>query len=74
MLNTKYFITPKGQAQQNPGAKGNAWFVNSVNIVPNADAEIDAVNNLDVRNKAVVDSRFKDLVIQNSSNENSSIT
>jgi uncharacterized membrane protein YfhO len=53
---------------------GNAWFVNSVNIVPNADAEIDALNNLDVRNKAVVDSRFKDLVIQNSSNENSSIS
>jgi hypothetical protein len=74
MLNTKYFINPKGQAQQNPGAMGNAWFVNSVNIVPNADAEIDALNNLDVRNKAVVDSRFKDLVIQNSSNENSSIS
>jgi len=73
MLNTKYFINPKGQAQQNPAAMGNAWFVNSVNIVPNADAEIDALNNLDVRNKAVVDSRFKDLVIQNSSNENSSI-
>jgi hypothetical protein len=74
MLNTKYFINPKGQAQQNPAAMGNAWFVNSVNIVPNADAEIDALNNLDVRNKAVVDSRFKDLVIQNSSNENSSIS
>jgi hypothetical protein len=74
MLNTKYFINPKGQAQQNPGAMGNAWFVNSVNIVPNADAEIDALNNLDVRNKAVVDSRFKNLVIQNSSNENSSIS
>jgi hypothetical protein len=73
MLNTKYFINPKGQAQQNPAAMGNAWFVNSVNIVPNADAEIDALNNLDVKNKAVVDSRFKDLVIQNSSNENSSI-
>jgi len=74
MLNTKYFINPKGQAQQNPGAMGNAWFVNSVNIVLNADAEIDALNNLDVKNTAVVDSRFKDLVIQNSSNENSSIS
>ncbi len=74
MLNTKYFINPKGQAQQNPGAMGNAWFVNSVNIVPNADAEIDALNNLDVKNTAVVDARFKDLVSQNSSNENSSIS
>ena len=36
MLNTKYFISQQGQVQQNPGALGNAWFVNNVNIVANA--------------------------------------
>ncbi len=44
MLNTKYFIVP-GQnqqpvAQRNPGAMGNAWFVDSYRIAPDGDAEI----------------------------------
>jgi len=74
MLNTKYFITPKGQAQPNPGTMGNAWFVNNVNIVANADAEIAALKELDVRNTAVVDERFKAQLITNLSNENASIS
>lgn len=43
MLNTKYVIFPSGQqvlAQQNPGACGNAWFVNEVQWVETADDEM----------------------------------
>lgn len=64
MLNTKYFITP-GQdgnpvAQQNPDALGNAWFVNEVKIVKNADEEIKAVGgNFNPRIVAFVDARYQ---------------
>ena len=48
MLNTKYFIFPAGQQRQtvpilNPHAYGNAWFVNKVQYVNNANEEIDAL-------------------------------
>ncbi|AFK03809.1 hypothetical protein Emtol_2673 [Emticicia oligotrophica DSM 17448] len=63
MLNTKYFITP-GQdgnpvAQKNPDALGNAWFVNEVKVVKNADEEIKAVSNFNPRSVAFVDERYK---------------
>ncbi len=64
MLNTKYIITPNDQrvpvAQQNPGALGNAWFVNSFDWVNNANEEIMALTDLNPANKAVVDIRFED--------------
>ena len=63
MLNTKYFITPKGQAQQNPGAMGNAWFVNEINLVANADAEIAALDGFKPSNTAIVDTRFSEQMI-----------
>jgi hypothetical protein len=63
MLNTKYFITPKGQAQQNPGAMGNAWFVNEINLVANADAEIAALDGFKPPNTAIVDTRFSEQMI-----------
>ncbi|MEE2699808.1 MAG: YfhO family protein [Bacteroidota bacterium] len=59
MLNAKYIINRKGQLQQNVDAMGNAWFVKNVNVVPNADAEIAALNGLDIQNTALVDERFK---------------
>jgi hypothetical protein len=63
MLNTKYFISPKGQAQQNPGAMGNAWFVNEINLVANADAEIAALDGFKPSNTAIVDTRFSEQMI-----------
>lgn len=64
MLNTRYFIFPAGkQGQtvpiQNPYACGNAWFVNNVQYVDNANQEIDALNNMEPLHTAVVDARFK---------------
>ena len=74
MLNTKYFISQQGQVQQNPGAMGNAWFVNNVNIVANADAEIAALNGFNPDSTAIVDTRFSDQIIDNLDNSNATIT
>ena len=74
MLNTKYFINPKGQVQQNPGAMGNAWFINEINIVANADAEIAALNGFNTENTAIVDIRFSEQIMDGLDNTNASIT
>ena len=74
MLNTRYFITPKGQVQQNRGALGNAWYVNEINIVPNADAEIAALDGFEPINSAIVDQRFKEEIIEGLDNTNAEIS
>ncbi|MFT5884500.1 MAG: hypothetical protein ACI9IP_000955 [Arcticibacterium sp.] len=63
MMNTKYFIVngENGlQAQLNPGALGNAWFVDSLTYANSANEEMTILADLNVSKKAVVDSRFKD--------------
>ena len=61
MLNTRYVIyNPEQPPLRNPFAFGNAWFVDQVEIVENADAEIAALNTLNPSVKAVVDKRFAD--------------
>ena len=64
MLNTKYVILPLQGEQTapllNPYAFGNAWFVDRISYVDNANAEIDAVGKIDLRHEAVADSKFKD--------------
>jgi len=60
MLNTKYFITQDGRAQINAGALGNAWLIEDVKIVKNADEEIAALGNFDPSKTIIVDERFKD--------------
>lgn len=53
MCNVKYIIQSPEFAVQNPTYLGNAWFVNSVETVENADAEIDAIATLNPRTKAI---------------------
>lgn len=64
MLNTKYFIVPDENkqpvAQQNPGALGNAWFVDDVKVVNNADEEIAALTDFNPSKTAILDKRFLD--------------
>lgn len=65
MLNTKYFIFPVNQQGEtapilNPHAFGNAWFVDQVQYVGNANEEIDAVGKADLKNTAIVDAKFKE--------------
>ncbi len=66
MLNTKYFILPlqdgKTVPVENPYRFGNAWFVNSVKFVDNANQELDALGKLDLRHEAVADAKFRELL------------
>jgi hypothetical protein len=59
MLNTKYFIVDndKGekQAQQNPDANGNAWFVENVKVVNSANSELQILDSLNTKMIAVID-------------------
>ena len=63
MLNTKYFIFPLQGGQtvplQNPYAYGNAWLVDKIQYVVNANEELDAVGRIDLRHEAVADEKFK---------------
>jgi hypothetical protein len=63
MLNTKYFIVQNPQtgepvAQRNPDAYGNAWFVKTLDVVPDADAEMKALDSTDLKNVAIIDKVF----------------
>jgi hypothetical protein len=73
MLNTKYFITPEGKVMQNSGAMGNAWFINEINMVANADAEIASLNGFNPANTAIVDVRFSEQMIDGLDNFGTSI-
>lgn len=63
MLNTKYIILdPGSQPMVNRHASGNAWFVDKVTLVENADAELLAVKTINPATEAVVDRRFADMI------------
>lgn len=54
MMNTKYLIGDKGQVYPNPKALGNAWFVKNIQVVPDADAELNALGTLNPKDTVVV--------------------
>ena len=66
MLNTKYLILPLQDDSklpiQNPWAQGNGWFVEGIDYVPDADAELAALHTTDLRHRAVVDQKFADVL------------
>ena len=66
MLNTRYFIFPLQGGQTvplaNPFALGNAWFVDEVDYVNNANEEIEAIHGLNPIEKAVVDKKFESVI------------
>lgn len=73
MLNTKYFIMPlQGGANAplpNPYAYGNAWFVDKVSYVNNANEELSALGTTDLRHIAVADKAFSDVLGQSKAND-----
>ena len=77
MLNTKYFIIPLQGGQtvpvKNPYAYGNAWFVDKVNFVDNANKEIDGVGRMNLRHEAVADAKFKEQLGQSVKQDDTSI-
>lgn len=65
MLNAKWIITGEGdkiQAQQNPAALGNAWFVKAISFVNGPVAEMRALHNLNTKDSAITDESFKPMV------------
>ena len=66
MMNIKYVIRKDQEGNsfpiENPNANGNAWFISQLKPVVNADAEIMALDSLDTKNVAVINSsNFKDI-------------
>ncbi|MCB9187227.1 MAG: hypothetical protein H6601_10875 [Flavobacteriales bacterium] len=65
MLNAKYIITPGGDGnamvRRNPLALGNAWFVDEVRMVENADEELHflTTDEFNPEKVAVIDKRFE---------------
>jgi hypothetical protein len=64
MLNTKYIITKDQNgatqsARVNPNALGNAWFVKHLNFVPDAHAEMRALDNLNPIDTAIIQQSYK---------------
>ncbi len=64
MLNAKYFILPLQGGQtvpiQNPYVYGNAWMVDKISYVDNANQELDKLGKIDPRHEAVADAKFKE--------------
>lgn len=61
MLNAKYIIS-EGKVLPNPDAMGNAWFVDRINYVADANAEMKGLDSLDVRTTAVSDASMQKIL------------
>ena len=64
MLNTKYFIIPGGENQneiplKNTEANGNAWFIKTIKTVNNADDEIIGLGKINTKSETILQSNFK---------------
>lgn len=60
MLNTKYIIyNPEAKPLLNPEAFGNAWMVNDIKWVDNANDEFDAIGSTDLRHEAILNKEFE---------------
>ena len=66
MLNMKYVILGTKDSGKvpvmNPWANGNAWFVNKVQYVDDADAELASLHGLATKHVAVVDKKFQEVL------------
>jgi len=60
MLNTKYMIyNPEAPPLFNPKAYGHAWFVSDYVMVSSADEEIEALDDYNLKETAIIDTRFE---------------
>jgi uncharacterized membrane protein YfhO len=63
MINTKYIIyNPNAPAINNPYAMGNCWFVENIQFVENADAEMLSLGNTNVKTSAIINTKYKTAV------------
>jgi len=68
----EFINTPRGYVSYKKPC-GNAWFVNTINLVKNADMEIAALNEFNPYNTAIVDERFRDQILNKLDNTGDSI-
>ncbi len=77
MLNTRYFIMPLQGGQtvplRNTYCYGNAWLVDKVTYVDNANQEIERVGKLDLRHEAVADKKFQSVLGESVAQANTSL-
>jgi len=76
MLNTKYLISSDGQklqAQQNPAALGNAWFISEVKLAQSPNDEIDFIENIDPLQTVIINSEFESSLTSKSFNKSGDI-
>ena len=77
MLNAKYFIVPLQSNQtvaiQNPYVYGNAWFVDKITYVKNANEELDRLGKLDLRHEAIADAGFRSQLGESKAQDSTSI-
>lgn len=77
MLNTRYFIMPLQGGQtvplRNTYCYGNAWLVDKVAYVDNANQEIERVGKLDLRHEAVADKKFQSVLGESVAQVNTSL-
>ena len=75
MLNAKYFILPLQGGNtvplRNPYAFGNAWFVDKVTYVDNANEEIAKVGKINLHHEAVADAKFKEQLGESTTQDSS---
>lgn len=65
MLNTRYLITSDGESermQNRSTAAGNAWIVDRVTYVKNAEEEMNAIDSFNPKEVAIVGEEFKPLI------------
>ena len=77
MLNTKYFIMPMQGGETtpltNPYAFGNAWWVDNVKYVDNANQEIEQVGKVDLHKVAVADKQFEKVLGQSAAHDSTDV-
>src|SRR5690606_7700723 len=79
MLNTRYTITSDNKDSQHVErrntAAGNAWIVNRVTYVKNAEEEMAAINSFNPKDVAIINDEFKSLIAEKGlgTSENASI-
>ena len=62
MLNARYVAMDENTAVPNPEAYGNAWLVDKVEYVADPDNEMAALSYIDLRNQAVADAKFSEIL------------
>jgi len=68
MLNVKYFIAPpqqeggEVQIQRNVAALGNAWYIDTLKVVDNADAEMAALRNFEPASTSIMNKEFNSFI------------